>query len=95
MNVRNDPEESVQPDVLGDHFISINDMRRQVMSAVSGSQSNGRHDHLNLILAIIFSQILENSRSRDRSMAALVKCRVSQRFLVDYFFCFCKKHSHD
>lgn len=78
MNVRNDPEESVQPDVLGDHFISINDMRRQVMSAVSGSQSNGRYDHLNLILAIIFSQILENYRSQDRSMAVLVKCSFTE-----------------
>lgn len=95
MNVRNDQEESFEPSILSHHFISINDMRRQVMSAVSGSQSNGRHDHLILVLAIIFSQILENYRSCDPSMALLVKCRNSQKFLVFIFYCFCKKYSHE
>lgn len=79
------------PDVLGDRFISINDMHRQVMSAVSGSQSTDCHDRLNLILTTIFRKILENYKSCDQSLALLVKCRDSERFVIDYCCCFCKK----
>lgn len=79
------------PDVLGDHFISINDMHRQVMSAVSGSQSIHCHNHLNLRLTTIFSKVLENYKSCDQSLALLVKCRDSKRFVIDYCCCFCQK----